>query len=57
LKSLLIYLIDKSEAVVFSIGSGSGVDHLFIVSTYVNRHEREEDILLDCLCFPRSQTL
>jgi hypothetical protein len=27
-----------------SIGSGSGIDHLSIVATYVNRHEREEDI-------------
>jgi multidrug efflux pump subunit AcrB len=33
-----------SEAGVLSIGSGSGIDHLSIVATYVNRHEREEDI-------------
>ncbi|NEW61633.1 efflux RND transporter permease subunit [Sulfurovum sp. bin170] len=33
-----------SEAGVMSIGSGAGVDHLSIVATYVNRHEREEDI-------------
>ncbi len=33
-----------SEAGVLSIGSGSGIDHLSIVATYVNRHERQEDI-------------
>ena len=27
-----------------SIGSGSGVDHILIIATYVNRHEREETI-------------
>lgn len=27
-----------------SIGSSSGIDHLSIVATYINRHEREEDI-------------
>ena len=33
-----------SEAGVMSIGSGSGVDHILIMATYVNRHEREETI-------------
>ncbi len=33
-----------SEAGVLSMGSGSGIDHLSIVATYVNRHEREETI-------------
>ncbi len=33
-----------SEAGVMSIGSGSGIDHLFIVATYVDRHKREKDI-------------
>ena len=33
-----------SEAGVLSIGSGSGIDHMFIVATYVNRHERSKDI-------------
>jgi len=33
-----------SEAGMLSMGSGSGIDHLSIVATYVNRHEREEDI-------------
>jgi len=33
-----------SEAGVLSIGSGSGTDHLFIVATYVDRFQREEDI-------------
>jgi len=33
-----------SEAGVMSIGSGAGIDHLSIVATYVNRHEREESI-------------
>ncbi len=27
-----------------SIGSGSGVDHILIMATYVNRHERKETI-------------
>jgi hypothetical protein len=27
-----------------SIGSGSRVDHILIMATYVNRHEREETI-------------
>jgi multidrug efflux pump subunit AcrB len=33
-----------SEAGVMSIGSGSGIDHLNIVATYVDRYQREEDI-------------
>ena len=33
-----------SEAGVMSIGSGSGIDHIFVVATYVNRHERAKDI-------------
>lgn len=33
-----------SEAGVLSIGSGSGTDQLFIVATYVDRYQREEDI-------------
>ncbi|QOR61932.1 efflux RND transporter permease subunit [Sulfurovum sp. ST-21] len=33
-----------SEAGVLSIGSGSGIDHLQIVATYVDRHHRKEDI-------------
>ncbi len=33
-----------SEAGVLSIGSGSGIDHLSIVATYVDRYQREEDI-------------
>jgi len=33
-----------SEAGVLSIGSGSGIDHLFIVATYVDRYKREKDI-------------
>ena len=33
-----------SEAGVMSIGSGSGIDHISIVATYVNRHERQKDI-------------
>lgn len=33
-----------SEAGVLSIGSGSGTDHLSVISTYVNRYQREEDI-------------
>ena len=33
-----------SEAGVLSIGSGSGIDHLKIVATYVDRYKREEDI-------------
>jgi len=33
-----------SEAGVMSIGSGSGVDHILIMATYINRHEREETI-------------
>ncbi len=33
-----------SEAGVLSIGSGSGIDHLSIVATYVDRYKREEDI-------------
>ncbi len=33
-----------SEAGVLSIGSGSGIDNLFIVATYVDRHHRKETI-------------
>ena len=33
-----------SEAGVLSIGSGSGIDHISIVATYINRHERSKDI-------------
>ena len=33
-----------SEAGVLSIGSGSGIDHLSIVATYVDRYKREQDI-------------
>jgi len=33
-----------SEAGVMSIGSGSGIDHILIMATYVNRHERKETI-------------
>jgi len=33
-----------SEAGVLSIGSGSGIDHLFIVATYVDRYKRKKDI-------------
>jgi len=33
-----------SEAGVLSIGSGSGIDHLSIVATYVDRYKREKDI-------------
>ncbi len=33
-----------SEAGVLSIGSGSGIDHLAIVATYVDRYKRQKDI-------------
>ncbi len=33
-----------SEAGVLSIGSRSGIDHLFIVATYVDRYHRKKDI-------------
>jgi multidrug efflux pump subunit AcrB len=33
-----------SEAGVLSIGSGSGIDHLSIVATYVDRYKRDRDI-------------
>ncbi len=33
-----------SEPGVLSIGSGSGTDHISIIATYVNRHERQESI-------------
>ena len=33
-----------SEAGVLSIGSGSGIDHLSIVATYVDRYQRKKDI-------------
>jgi multidrug efflux pump subunit AcrB len=33
-----------SEAGVLSIGSGSGIDHIFIIATYIDRYKREKDI-------------
>ncbi len=33
-----------SEAGVLSIGSGSGIDHIAVTATYVNRYERSETI-------------
>lgn len=33
-----------SEPGVLSVGSGSGIDHIAITATYVNRHERKESI-------------
>ncbi|MDQ7046734.1 MAG: efflux RND transporter permease subunit [Sulfurovum sp.] len=33
-----------SEAGVMSIGSGSGIDHILVIATYVDRYQREEDI-------------
>jgi len=33
-----------SEPGVLSIGSGSGIDHMFILATYVDRYKRETDI-------------
>ncbi len=33
-----------SEAGVLSIGSGSGIDHIAITATYVDRYEREESV-------------
>ncbi len=33
-----------SEPGVMSVGSGGGIDHISIMATYVNRHEREETI-------------
>jgi len=33
-----------SEAGVLSIGSGSGIDHIAIVATYVDRYHRKKDI-------------
>jgi multidrug efflux pump subunit AcrB len=33
-----------SEAGVLSIGSGAGIDHIFIVATYVDRFHRKKDI-------------
>jgi len=33
-----------SEAGVMSIGSGSGIDHISITATYVNRYKREDSI-------------
>jgi len=33
-----------SEAGVLSIGSGSGIDHISIVATYVDRYKRDRDI-------------
>jgi multidrug efflux pump subunit AcrB len=33
-----------SEAGVLSIGSGSGIDHIAVIATFVNRYEREDSI-------------
>jgi len=33
-----------SEAGVLSIGSGSGIDHISVVATYVDRYKRQKDI-------------
>jgi len=33
-----------SEAGVLSIGSGSGIDHIAVVATYVDRYHRDKDI-------------
>jgi len=33
-----------SEAGVLSIGSGSGIDHISVVATYVDRYKRKKDI-------------
>jgi multidrug efflux pump subunit AcrB len=33
-----------SEAGVLSIGSGAGIDHIFIVATYIDRFHRKKDI-------------
>ncbi len=43
-KILMISGSIGSEAGVMSIGSGSGIDHINIVATYINRYERDEDI-------------
>ena len=42
----LLYLSSAigSEAGVLSIGSGSGIDHIAITATYVDRYSREESI-------------
>ena len=42
----LLYLSSAigSEAGVMSIGSGSGIDHISITATYVDRHHRKESI-------------
>ncbi len=42
----LLYLSSAigSEAGVMSIGSGSGIDHISITATYVDRYQREESI-------------
>lgn len=42
----LLYLSSAigSEAGVMSIGSGSGIDHISITATYVDRYHREESI-------------
>ena len=42
----LLYLSSAigSEAGVMSIGSGSGIDHISIAATYVDRYHREESI-------------
>ncbi len=33
-----------SEAGIMSIGSGSGIDHISITATYIDRHHRKKDI-------------
>ncbi len=43
-KSLRISGSIGSEAGVLSIGSGSGIDHISIVATYVDRYKRDRDI-------------
>lgn len=42
----LLYLSSAigSEAGIMSIGSGSGIDHIAITATYVDRYQREENI-------------
>jgi multidrug efflux pump subunit AcrB len=45
-ESELLYLSSAigSEAGVLSIGSGSGIDHISITATYVDRYSREKNI-------------
>ena len=42
----VLYLSSQigSEAGVLSIGSGSSIDNILIIATYINRHEREDSI-------------